>query len=157
MRDDPKVRGELLTKIEVRRASIRAFLGKVRPRRNRLANISIISSAVAAVLVAGPAIGGQTFTQSVQDALSLEKGSIVWRTLCFGALIVSLVAVISTNMSKSQDLAARVTAAEACNTELEGLLTVLQFEQLSVHDAVELYQQYVTKIPFVEETPQFNS
>lgn len=57
MSDDPRNREELLTQIEDRRAGITAFLHEVRPRRNRLTNVSIVSSALAAVFVAGPALG----------------------------------------------------------------------------------------------------
>ncbi len=68
-------------------------------------------------------------------------------------MLVSLVAAISVHLNKSQDMAAQLSAAEACNAELEGLQTLVQFAQLSVHDAAELYQKYITKIPFVEEEP----
>ncbi|MEU4390325.1 hypothetical protein [Kribbella sp. NPDC023855] len=152
--DDPRVRAELRTKIETRRAGIAAFLHDVRPRRNRLTNISIISSALAAVLVAGPALAGMPFTDTVKRELSLSSGAAVWRPLCVAALIVSLVSVVSSNLSKSQDLAARVTAAEVCSTELEGVLTSLQFGHLSVEEAAEQYHQSVSKIPFVEELPE---
>jgi hypothetical protein len=153
MPDDPRVRAELRAKIEARRAGIAAFLHDVRPRRNRLTNISIISSALAAVFVAGPALAGQTFTDGVKRELSLSSGALVWRPLCLAALIVSLVSAISSNLSKSQDLAARVTAAEVCSTELESVMTSLEFGHLSVEDAVEQYHQCVSKIPFVEELP----
>lgn len=153
MPDDPGVRAELRARIETRREGIAAFLHDVRPRRNRLTNISIVSSAMAAVFVAGPALAGQPFTDTVKRELSLSSGAAVWRPLCLAALIVSVVSVISSNLSKSQDLAARVTAAEVCNTELEGVLTSLQFGHLSVDDAVDQYHQCVSKIPFVEELP----
>jgi hypothetical protein len=152
MRDDPKVREELLAQIEARRAGIAAFLHDVRPRRNRLTN-SVISSAMAAVFVAGPAVAGQPFTDDVRQGLALDRSSTVWRTLCLAALVVSMVAAISGNLSKSHDLAARVAAAEVCNTELECLMTSVHFGQLSAEDAVELYHQYVSKIPFVEDLP----
>jgi hypothetical protein len=151
MGDDVDVRLELIRRIEARRASINAFLRRARPRSNRLANISIVSSAVAAVFTAGPAFGGASFTEAVQRGLSLADSSIVWRILCLAATLVSLVAAISVQLNKSQDVASQLSAAEACNTELEGLQTLLEFAQLPVRDAVELYQKYITKIPFVEE------
>lgn len=77
----------------------------------------------------------------------------MWRTLCLAATLVSLVAAISVQLNKSQDMASQLSAAEACNTELEGLRTLLEFGQLPVRDAIELYQKYITKIPFVEEEP----
>jgi hypothetical protein len=42
---------------------------------------------------------------------------------------------------------------EATNAELEGLQTLIEFEQLSLEDAVKLYQQYIARVPFVVETP----
>jgi MFS family permease len=153
MSDDPAARAQLRAQIETRRAGITAFLHDVRPRRNRLTNISIVSSALAAVLVAGPALGGPAFTNGVKEELSIATPAGVWRPLCVAALIVSLVSVISANLSKSQDLAARVTAAEVCSTELEGVATSLQFGHLSVEEAAEQYHQSVTKIPFVEDLP----
>jgi len=153
MTDEARLRRQLLARIEKRQADIDAFLHGTRPRRNRMTNISIVSSAMAAVFTAGPAIGGLTFAQAVQRGLALDQAALVWRTLCGGALIVSLVAAISTNLSKSQDLAGRVAAAEVCHTELEGLRAFVEFRHLPVEEAVELYQQYCAKIPFVEEAP----
>ena len=151
MNSDDKGIHELAAKIAARRASISDFVRRMRPRSTRLANVSIVSSAVAAALTAGPAMGGQTFSETVRNGLSLSQDSTVWRTLCIGALIVSLVAAISANLMKSQDLIARLSAAEACNAELEGLQTLLEFQQLPLKDAVSLYRQYIAKIPFVEE------
>jgi hypothetical protein len=150
---DPEsdVRRELLAQIRGRRAGITAYLRRIRPRRDHLVTTSIVSSALSAVLTAGPALGGETFADTVGHALALRDTSPVWRLLCLGALIVSLVAAISANLAKSRDLERRVTAAEVCNTELEGLETLLEFGRLPVEDAVKLYQQYVAKIPFVDE------
>lgn len=153
MGDDGDVRLELIRRIEARRASINAFVRRVRPRSIRLANISIVSSAAAALFTAGPALGGVTFAEAVQRGFSLSDSPVVWRALCLLAMLVSLVAAISVHLNKSQDMAAQLSAAEACNAELEGLQTLVQFAQLSVHDAAELYQKYITKIPFVEEEP----
>ncbi|MDQ4103161.1 MAG: hypothetical protein M3186_05445 [Actinomycetota bacterium] len=153
MGDNVDVRLELIRRIEARRASINAFVRRVRPRSVRLANISIISSAVAAIFTAGPAFGGVPFTEAVQRGLSLSSSSIVWRALCLAATLVSLVAAISVHLNRSQEMTAQLSAAEACNTELEGLQALLEFAQLPVHDAVELYQKYITKIPFIEEEP----
>lgn len=151
MGDSVEVRQELVLRIEARRASINSFLRRVRPRSTRLANISIVSSAMAAVFTAGPALGGLSLTEAVQRALSLPNSSIVWRILCLFAMLVSLVAAISVHLNKSQEMSAQLSAAEACSAELEGLQTLLEFAQLSVSDAAQLYQKYVTKIPFVEE------
>ncbi|MFF5790741.1 hypothetical protein ACFY5D_01700 [Paeniglutamicibacter sp. NPDC012692] len=151
MDDESGVRQQLSARIEARRASIARFLLHARPRRNRLANLSILGSAIAAVMTAGPALGGQSFTASVQSTLGIEDSSTVWRVLCLAAMLLSVAAAVATNLSNSRDLNGRVTAAETCNAELEGLETLLEFGQLPVPEAVKLYQQYVAKVPFVDE------
>jgi hypothetical protein len=151
MSDSDEGRRELLRRIEAQRANIDAFVRRVRPRSVRLANIGIVSSATAAVFTAGPALGGVSFAEAVQRVFSLPATSIVWRTLCLIAMFVSLVATISVQLGKSQDMAAKISAAEACDTELEGLQTLLELAQLPVRDAAELYLKYIAKIPFVRE------
>jgi hypothetical protein len=145
------VRRELVNRIETRRESITAYLRGSRPRSNRLTTISIVSSALAAVLVAGPALGGESFTGGVGQALGLNTTSTVWRVLCFLGMLASLVAVITTNLQKSQDLQSRISTAEAVDADLEGLQTLLQFGKTPTGDAVNLYQGYVARIPFVDE------
>lgn len=151
MTDDSAVRRELIARIEQRRATIREYVRKFRPRGHRLANLSIVCSALAAAMVIGPAAGGDSFAGRVQSDLSLSSSSVVWRTLCLGALLVSVAAAILTSLNKSQDLSARVSAAESCSVDLEGLQNLLEFSDLSVDDGVKLYQHYLAKIPFVED------
>jgi hypothetical protein len=149
--DSALLRDDLLTRIESRRSDVRAYLRENRPRLRRRANLTIVLSALAALFTAGPAVGGETFSHSVQQNLGLGSDSLVWRLLCLAALVVSLSAAVLTNVGKSEDAAGRLSAAEAVNAELEGLTTLLQFGQLPVEEAVKLYQQYAVKIPFVED------
>ena len=72
---------------------------------------------------------------------------------CLFAMLTSVVAAISANLSKSKNAEARIVSAEACNAELEGLQTLVEFQQVSTEEAVKLYQQYVARVPFVAETP----
>jgi cytochrome bd-type quinol oxidase subunit 2 len=153
MVNNDDLRRDLLWRIEARRASVQAFLRTQRPRIRRRANITIVLSSLAAVFTAGPALGGEPFAESVQNALGLASDSYVWRVLCLLALLVSVGAAVLSNIAKAQDDVARLSSVEAANAELEGLATLLQFGHLSVDDAVKLYQQYSVKIPFVEEQP----
>jgi hypothetical protein len=153
MADDDVLRRDLLWRIEARRASIQAYLREHRPRTRRRATVAIVLSSLAALFTAGPALGGEPFAQSVQDSLGLVSDSYVWRTLCMLALVVSLGAAILTNLGKANDDVARLSSAEAANTELEGLTGLLQFGHVSLEDGVKLYQQYIVKIPFVDELP----
>lgn len=142
---------QLLSRIKKRRRSIDAYLHAARPRSERLTWVSVISSALAAVLTAGPALGGVAFADDVARSLQLEGPSSVWRPLCLLAMVVSVIAAVSANLSKSKNAEARIISAEACNAQLEGLQTMVEFEQVSLEDAVDLYQQHIAKIPFVPE------
>jgi hypothetical protein len=145
---------QLLNRIADRRRSIEVYLSKARPRSARLTLITIVSSALAAVLTAGPAIGGQGFTEAVAAALNLEGSASVWRPLCLLATIVSVVAAISANLSRSKNVESRIVSAETANSELEGLLALIEFNQVPLKEAVKMYQQIVTRVPFVpEEAP----
>jgi len=153
MADDDALRQDLLWRIEARRASIQAYLREHRPRTRRRATITIVLSSLAALFTAGPALGGEPFAESVQETLGLVSDSTVWRSLCLLALLVSVGAAILTNLGKAQDDVARLSSAEAANTELEGLAGLMHFGHLSVADGVKLYQQYIVKIPFVDDQP----
>ena len=151
MTDDIDVRRDLMARIEARRAAAQSFLRHHRPRIRRRANLTVVLSALVAAFTAGPAIGGETFAESVQNTLGLSSDSYVWRTLCLAALLVSVTSAVLTNMGKSHDDIARLSAAEAANAELESLHALLEYGHLPVQEAVKLYQQYSVKIPFVDD------
>ncbi len=153
MSTEAELRQELLKRIAAKRASITAFMRGVRPRSDRLMKVSVITSSLSAALTAGPALGGEAFTKAAQDGLLLPRASIVWQALCLGAMVVSIVAAVSISLNSSQDVTDRLTTAEACNAELEGLQTLVELGQFPVHEAVRLYHLYVMKIPFVEDQP----
>jgi cytochrome bd-type quinol oxidase subunit 2 len=154
MSDDSELRRDLLSRIESRRASVQAFLRAHRPRTRRRANAAIVLSSLAAVFTAGPALGGETFADTVQRTLDLTSDSVVWRVLCLLAMLVAIGSAVLTNLSKSQDDVGRLSTAEAANAELEGLTTLLEFGHLSVQDAVKLFQEYSVKIPFIDDLPR---
>ncbi|WP_125612544.1 hypothetical protein [Specibacter cremeus] len=151
MSQEPTTRQQLSDLIASRRADLKAFLARTRPRRNRLAGLSIVGSTLAAAFTVGPGVGGTRFTEGVQNVFSLGSDSIVWRVLCLAAVVLSVVAALATSFANSRGIAAQVTAAEACNAELDGLETALAFGHMRIDDAVGLYRQYVAKVPFVDE------
>jgi hypothetical protein len=153
MADDDALRWDLLWRIEARRSSIQAYLREHRPRTRRRATITVVLSSLAALFTAGPALGGETFAQSVQNSLGLASDSYVWRTLCFLTLLVSIASAILVNLGKANDEVAKLSSAEAASTELEGLTGLLQYGRVSVEDGAKLYQQYIVKIPFVDDLP----
>ena len=153
MADQTDLRQDLLERISARRAGIDAFLRAQRPKVRRRSTAMLTLTSASAVFTAGPALGGVPFAEAVRNTLGLSTGSVVWRVLCLLALLVSVTAALLTNVSKPQDAVAQLSAVEAAGAELEGLSTLLEFGHLSVEDGVKLYQQYVTKIPFVEDAP----
>ena len=71
--------------------------------------------------------------------------------MCAASLVVYLVVAISAKLNKSDDLAARISAAEACNAALEGLRADVEFSKLPVKVAVGEYGQIVARVLFVPE------
>ena len=147
---DDEIRAQLAARIEARRRELAGFLRAHRPRSRRRANVTLVLTSLAAVFTAGPAVGGESFAGGVQQALGLPGDSYVWRTLCFGALLVSAGAAVLTNIGKSHDDSGQIASAEAASVELDGLLTLLEFGAIATDDAVKLYQQYLGKVSFVE-------
>ena len=142
---------ELLERIRTRRASIGVYVRDLDRRGARLTNLSIICSAMVTALTAGPALGGVGFTDLTGDVLQVSDNSLIWRGLCFLAMLLSIVAAVATNLYKSQDVATRLAKAEAVNAALEGLETQVEFGQLSLPEAVQQYQQHVASVPFIHE------
>ncbi len=149
--NEEEARQKLTENIEQRQSSIKRFLRRERPRRNRLTTTSVVGSALAVGFTAGPGVGGPSFAAGVQGALTLEQSSIVWQVLCLAAMVMSVVAAVTTNLANSHSVAEKVSAAEACNTQLEGLQTALTFGHLPLEDAVQLYQQYTAQVSFVDD------
>ena len=129
---DEAVRRELLERIRAKRASIAAYVSRLEPRGARLMNASIVASALAAVLTAGPALGGERFASGARRLMLLPEDAVVWQALCLAATVASLVAVVATNLYKSGDLAARLSRAEAAGAQLEGLEALVEFGRLPV-------------------------
>jgi hypothetical protein len=94
----------LCNRIEQKQQAVRSYLGRERPRRNKLSNISVVGSALAAMLTAGPAFGGTGFTNALQGVFSLEDDSVVWRVLCLGAVLLSVAAALATNFANSHSI-----------------------------------------------------
>ncbi|MHA7224206.1 hypothetical protein ACX80S_18140 [Arthrobacter sp. RHLT1-20] len=153
MNETPDTRQLLSTRIEQKQQAVRSYLGRERPRRNKLSNISVLGSALAAMLTAGPAFGGTGFTNAIQGVFLLEDDSVVWRVLCLGAVLLSVSAALATNFANSHSLADRVSAAETCKAQLEGLQDTLSFGQIAIDDALKLYQQYTAQVAFVDDVP----
>ncbi|CAH0166819.1 MULTISPECIES: hypothetical protein [unclassified Arthrobacter] len=153
MDETSDTRQRLSNRIDQKQRDLQVYLGRERPRRTRLASISIVGSALAASFAAGPAVGGTGFTEAVANIFNLADDSIVWRGLCLLAVICSVAAALATNFATSRSVADRVSAAETASAQLEGLQVSLNFGHIDIDEAVKLYQQYSTQVAFVEASP----
>ncbi len=151
MSDDNDLRQKLIDRIKARRQMINQFVSELDRRGDRLINLSIVATAITTVLVAGPALGGDRFTGGTQSLLGLPTDTIVWRTLCFAAAVLSIAAAIANNLYKSHDIAGRLGKAEASSVLLDGLETALEFGQLPLDEATRRFQEYLEQVPFIEE------
>ena len=146
----PSSQTYLVDEVGNRRLEVREYLQSARPGAVRLTSTSIICSAMAAALTAGPALGGQSFAQAIQHALGLPESSTVWRLLCFGAVVVSVLAAISTGLLKSSDTTAHIATAEIAKGKLDGLFIRLKFEGNAEHAPEEL-AEIIATVPFIDE------
>jgi hypothetical protein len=142
---------QLLKRIRARRKTIDAFLKRARPRADRLTLVSIVSSAIAASLTAAPALGGKKTMGAAVEFFGVQEAADIWQPLCLLAMIASVVAAITANLSKSRNAEARILSAEVCNAELDALQAAVEFQQIALEDAVKQYQKHIAKIPFVAE------
>ena len=146
-----ELKQKLLEKIQARRTHITVYVNELESRETRLTTVSIVASAIAAALTAGPALGGTNFTEGVQHLLGLLDDSPVWRLLCLATTLVSILAAVLTNIVKSRNTAVRLAKAEAAGRMLAVLEAGVEFGQFSVDHATQLYQQYVAEIAFISE------
>jgi hypothetical protein len=138
---------ELANRIRLKRGEIEAYLRSAQPRKRRLLNLTIGGGTLAAALTAGPAVGGQTFTAWLTQALGLQSPS--WRLLCGAASIASVVATVSTQLLKSHNVEANVARAQSCRAKLEVLETALALGQLDVSQATTEYLKCVELADFL--------
>ncbi|MDT7728564.1 MAG: hypothetical protein QOI21_5140 [Actinomycetota bacterium] len=142
-------RSGLFAAIDVSQERIINYIAENRPASTRLSTISIVSSSLAAVLTIAPATGGGRFAATVRDGLSLPQAEPVWRTMCFAAAMVAVVAAISANLTKSNDLPARIKLAEESGAALKSLRDDLEFGDLPASEALSSYKAIAAKVPFV--------
>lgn len=137
----------LLKKIKAKRGEVSDYLKKNEPRHSRYITISIVAGALAAALTAGPGVGGTGFIESAKGVISF--GIPVWQVLCLLATLLSMSAVITNGLLKTKDLTSKITQVRGCDAKLEGLETMLEFEQIDLKQATSLYTQYLTEIPHI--------
>ena len=148
---DPSSDQDLLNQIRRKRTQIEAFLAVARPRKRRLLNTTIIGGSLAAVLTAGPAVGGPSLTVALTGALGLNPASSPsWRILCAAASVCSIMATVATQLLKSHNIEEHVIRAQACRAKLEVIEVGLTVGQLDQRQATTEYLKCVEETSFLE-------
>ncbi len=143
-----RVAADLLESVRQKRRQVETFLAAAVPRKRRLLNITIAAGALAAALTAAPAAGGQPFTTWMTAAMGLTSPS--WRLLCGVASVCSILATVTTQLLKSNNLEERITRAQGCRAKLEVLEIGLAAGQIEPQRAAAEYMQCVQESAFIE-------
>jgi hypothetical protein len=138
---------DLVERIKRTRADLDAFLAAAVPRKRRLLNTVIFGGSFAALLTAGPAVGGQPFTAWLTGALGLTSPS--WRLLCGAAALCSIMSTVATQLLKSHNIEDQISRAHACRAKLEVLELSLSLGEIDVKQAAGEYLRCVEQASFL--------
>ncbi|QBE66247.1 hypothetical protein [Pseudoduganella lutea] len=144
----PDERVAFMTIVRARRLAVARLAENLRRRDSSLTLLSVIASAVAAVLTAGPAVGGPDLTRALGSA---GPDTPSWRILCGVASICSLLAAVATNWHRQGDVASRLARCQAGAARLEALELQVAFQGTPLADATAEYGRIIGELPPVTE------
>lgn len=139
---------DLESRIHNKRTQVNAYLSQTKPTKRRLLNASIIGGSLSALLTAGPALGGQTFSSWMTGVFGLNSPS--WQILCGAAALCSLVATVSLQLLKSNKLEENLAKAQVCSAKLEILEIGLSAGQIDGKQALAEYIRCVEGTDFLQ-------
>jgi hypothetical protein len=143
----PDAVGALRERINARRDEVQAYILSEGPRKTRLLNTTIVGGSLAAVLNAGPAVGGQPFTAWLTGTFGLT--SPAWQLLCGAAAACSVTATIATQLLKSRNVEERIARAESCRAKLEILDVGLSTGHMDLAQATTEFIRCVEETAFL--------
>jgi hypothetical protein len=144
---DMQPAGDLSRRIAAKREQVDEFIRRMKPRKQRLVNLSIVAGLAAAALTAAPAAGGATFSGWLTRTFGLD--SPAWQILCGAAALSSLTATGATQLLKSQHVEENVAHALSCRAKLEVLEIGLSTGQLDVPHATSEFIRCVEEVSFL--------
>jgi len=147
MGNDTETTLDLQSRIGARKAQVNRYLMKARPRKRLLINTSIVGGSLAALLTAGPALGGKSFTDWITGITGLE--SPAWRLLCGAAALSSFLATVSIQILKSNGLEENLAKAQICSAKLEILELGLSSGQMDEKGALAEYIRCIEETAFL--------
>jgi MFS family permease len=138
---------DLQESIRSKSEQVHRFLAKARPRRRRLLNATLIGGGLSALLTAGPALGGKTFTDWLSASFGLEAPA--WRLLCAAAAMASFVATLATQFLRSHGVEENLAKAQVAAAKLEILLLGLVSGRMDEKHVLTEYIRTVESLAFL--------
>ncbi len=147
MIDKASVLLDLNARIKDKNLQVSTYLAKAKPRKRHLVNTSIFAGSLSALLTAGPALGGKSFTAWLSGIFGLSSPS--WQILCGAAAVSSLIATVTLQLLKSHNLDENVAQAQICSAKLEILEVGLASGQMDDKQALTEYIRCVEGMAFL--------
>ena len=126
----------LLERIKTKRREVADYLDNNEPKQSRYIMISIVAGTLAAALTAGLGFGESGFIDTASGLFSY--GIPVWQVLCLLATLLSMSAVNSNGLLKSNDLTSKISQVRGCDAKFEGQEIMLDMGQIELNQATSL-------------------
>jgi len=139
-------RDAFLAILRAKRAAVAHAGKRLRRRDGALTLVSVIASAVAAALTAGPALGGPALTRALGSA---GPDTPSWRILCGVASICSLLAAVAASLHRQQEVSTRLARCQTGAARLEALELRVALKQSALAEATGEYGRIIAELPFV--------
>ena len=140
--------GELLDRVRSKRAEVDKYLEFNSRRRRLLVNLAIIAGALAALLTAPPAVGGEPFTDWLKQLF--HSTAPAWQFLCLFACLASLASVIAIQIQKSNNYDEHIVRAQELRAALEVLEVSITCGSLTIDKATSQFLKCLEDSSFME-------
>jgi hypothetical protein len=137
----------VLRQIRDTREDVGGYLRTTSRRGQRLVAVTIIAGAMATVLTAAPALGGESLADWLTETFALAAPS--WQILCAVAAACSLAATVATQLHQSNHYDARIAAAQRVQATLDVLEAAIESGQLDRQEAIGRYLAAVEKASLI--------
>ena len=138
----------LVPRVMAKRVDVERYLRAVGARHRRLITLTIIAAALATLLTASAAFGGQPLAQWLTDTFALSTPS--WRILCAVAALCSLTAAVATQLHTSKNYLEHIARAQKAKASLEILEVAIALNHLDHHQATSEYLKIIETTSFIE-------
>jgi gamma-glutamyltranspeptidase len=138
----------LISHVQAKRTEVERYLRAVGARHRRLVTVTIVAAAIATLLTASAAFGGQPLADWLKDTFNLRTQA--WRILCAVAAMCSLTAAVATQLHTSKNYVNHIARAQESKATLEMLEVAIALNHLNEHEATSQYLKVIENTSFIE-------